>query len=133
MPELTNTAQAAGFVDSIATALTGAVTIQLVEGLLLTKESDKASWADGVLTYTITIDNTNGAEPYTGVTVTDILDPAVITLVDDSVTINGMVSSDYIYTTATGELVVSSTTPLTVAVGATAIITFQVQKAVPTP
>ena len=133
MPAFTNTAQAAGFVASIATALTGAVTIQLVEGLLLTKTSDKESWADGLLTYTITIDNTDGTEPYTGVTVTDILDPNVITLVDNSVTINGPTSADYTYNATTGELVVSSTTPLTIAVGATAVITFQVQKAVPTP
>ena len=133
MPQFTNTAQAAGFVDSVATALTGAVTIRIVEGLLLTKTSDKASWADGLLTYTITIDNTDGTDPFTGVIVTDVLDPAVIVLVAGSVTIDGTVSADYTYDPVTGELVVSGTTPLTINAGATAVITFQVQRAVPTP
>ena len=133
MPQFTNTAQASGYVDSVATALTGAVTIRIVEGLLLTKTADKASWADGLLTYTITIDNTDGTDPFTGVIVTDVLDPAVVALVDGSVTIDGTASTDYTYDPVTGELVVSSTTPLTIAAGTTAVITFQVQKAVPTP
>ena len=133
MPQFTNTAQAAGFVDSVATALTGAVTIRIVEGLLLTKTADKASWADGLLTYTITIDNTDGTDPFTGVIITDVLDPAMVVLIDGSITVDGTTSADYTYDPVTGELVVAGTTPLTVPAGATIVITFQVQKAVPTP
>jgi conserved repeat domain len=133
MPDFTNTAQATGLVDSVSTALTGAVTIRLVEGLTLIKTADKASWANGPLTYTITIDNTDGTESYTDVRITDILDPSIIVLINNSVTINGANSSDYTYDPVTGELVVSDTAPLTVAAGGTAIITFQVQKASPTP
>ena len=133
MAEFTKTAQAAGFVDSVSTALTGAVTIRLVEGLVLTKTSDKASWADGLLTYTITIDNTDGTDPYTGVIVSDILNPAIVVLVNSSVTVNGTASSDYTYDPVTGELVIASTSPLTVDPGEAAVITFQVQKAPPTP
>ena len=133
MAQFTNTAQAAGFIDSIATALTGAVTIRLVEGLVLTKTADKASWADGLLTYTITIDNTDGADPYTGVIVSDVLDPAVVVLVNNSVTIGGTQSQDYDYDPVTGALTIAEGTPLTVAAGTTAVITFQVEKVPPTP
>ena len=127
MANFTNTTTSAGLVNGILTDLTGAVTLQLVDGLTLTKTADKLSWADGALTFTITIDNT-GDEDYTGVTVTDIIDPLIATLVTDSVTLNGAPTTDYTFDDVSGELVVSGLAPFTVAADDTATVTFQVQK-----
>lgn len=127
MASFTNIAESAGFINSVDTGLTGAITIQLVDGLFLTKSADKQSWADGLLTFTILIDNTDGTEPYEDVVVSDTLDPLIVTLVTDSVTLNGTPVA-YAFDDVTGKLVISEDSPFAVAAGATAKITFQVQK-----
>lgn len=127
MAEYTNTAESTGLINEINTDLTGVTTIQLVDGLLMTKSADKESWADGLLTFTIVIDNVKGTEPYEGVTITDTLDPLILTLVTDSVKLNDEFVS-YTFNDASGVLIIADNSPFTVAAGDIATITFQVQK-----
>ncbi len=129
MANFTNIAESAGFVNSIETGLTGAITIQLVDGLLLTKTADKLSWADGVLTFSIEIDNTDGTLPYENITVSDTLDVALLELVAGSVKLDGT-DIDYTYDDESGKLVIGGASPFTVAAGSKAKITFQVSKVV---
>lgn len=126
MAELTNTVTTAGLYDGILTGLTDAVTIQLVEGLTLTKSADKDSWADGILTYTIIIDNTSDTA-YTGVSITDMLDYTKVALIADTVLLDG-VAANYTYDDLTGELIIIPDESLIVAAEDSATITFQVQK-----
>ena len=126
MAQLFNTVNTSGLVNNLLTGLTDTMSIQLVEGLSVTATADRASWADGYLTYSITIDNT-GSDAYTGVTVSDILDPALIRLVAYSVTVDGD-TADYTYDSLTGELVVSPLSPFAVPAGESVVITFQVEK-----
>lgn len=85
---LINTATAVGTYNDISTSLTSeAVVVQMISGLTLTKTADKSSWADGVLTYTITINNQTSI-PYTNPIITDILDTTYIDFVEESVLIN---------------------------------------------
>lgn len=54
-----------------------ALVVTMLDGLTVTKTADKTVWADGVLTYTIIVNNQT-TESFTTPVVTDILD---ITLV----------------------------------------------------
>lgn len=131
MPDLINTINAVGTVDSVSTALTGVITIQTIEGLTLEKTADKLSWADGYLTYTVTITNAAGNSTYTAVQLTDVLD-STTSLVDDSIIIDGVpaASTDYSYDSGTNTLTmgIDAGNPIDVAAGASVTITFQVQK-----
>lgn len=124
---LTNTATAVGTYNSISTALTSeAVVVQMISGLTLTKTADKSSWADGVLTYTVTINNQTTL-PYTAPVITDILDDNYIDFVADSVTINGQAatSTEFKYDTASHTLTVNLAD---IAAQQTTVVTFQVKK-----
>lgn len=83
--KLSNIANVTENYDSIPTTLTSkAVITDMIAGLTIVKVADKQNWASGNLTYTITI--TNGAEnAFENPTITDILDPALIKLVENSV------------------------------------------------
>lgn len=122
--KLSNIANVTGNYDSIPTTLTSeAVITEMIAGLTIVKVSDKQNWASGNLTYTITI--TNGAEnAFENPVITDILDPALIKLVEDSVEVDGK-KVQYTYNDVTGEL---SITLETIEKEASAVITFQVQK-----
>lgn len=92
--ELTNTVTAIGNYNSVPTSLTSqAVTVALVNGLTITKTADKASWADGPLTYTITVNN-QAAEAYTAPVVTDVIDTTLVNFVADSVYIDDVKATD---------------------------------------
>lgn len=123
---LSSFAGANGTYNDIPTALTSeTVTVLLVDGLTMTYAADKATWADdSYLTYTITI--TNGAAyPYVAPTVaTDAFNAAVVTLVENSVTVDGQPFAGYTFTDG----VLSLTIP-DVEVSSSAVITFQMQKA----
>ena len=96
----------------------------MITGLTIIKTADKQNWATGILTYTVTISNDTDV-PYESPSFTDILDPDLIKLVDDSVEVNG-VASQHTYDSATGLL----TIPLeTIDKASNSVITFQVQKA----
>lgn len=122
--KLSNIANVTGNYDSIPTTLTSeAVITEMITGLTIVKVADKQNWASGNLTYTITI--TNGAEnAFENPVITDILDPALIKLVEDSVEVDGK-KVQYTYNDVTGEL---SITLETIEKEASAVITFQVQK-----
>lgn len=123
--ELINQATAAGTYNSLPTALESlAITTQLVGGLVIVKTADKQVWTDGVLTYTITI--TNDAEhDYETTVLTDTLDITKISLVENSVKINDVATTNYTYDELTGELIV---TVGTVEQDNEAVVSFQVQK-----
>lgn len=123
--KLTNTANVVGNYESVPTTLTSeAVITEMITGLTIIKTADKQNWATGILTYTVTISNDTDV-PYESPSFTDILDPDLIKLVDDSVEVNG-VASQHTYDSATGLL----TIPLeTIDKASNSVITFQVQKA----
>lgn len=125
MNELNNTATAVGNYNSIPTSLTSNVsTVNMIDGLTMTKTADKPNWITGDLTYTIVIDNKTD-KAYENPTVTDIIDNTLIEFVNDSVTINGIKAeaSKYNYDDASHTLTInleniepSTTTTLTFSV-----------------
>ncbi|MCL2840959.1 MAG: hypothetical protein FWE05_09340 [Defluviitaleaceae bacterium] len=106
------------------------VSVILVDGLSLTMTTDQAVWADGVLTYTVVIANVSGEYPYTAPVVTTVLDPTLVTLVDNSVIANGtplVLDTDYTFDVLTGTLIVTLDD---IAIAGETTLTFQVQKVV---
>lgn len=56
--ELRNSATSAGIYNNIPTSITSTVSVvTIIDGLSITKTADKQVWADGILTYTIIVDN----------------------------------------------------------------------------
>lgn len=125
--ELNNTANVSGTIDGQTTTLTSnTLEVNVINGLTAVKSADKTSWADGKLTYTLTINNTTG-QTYTSPVITDTLDTTLVTFVPDSVTINGSAatSSQYTYNNSNGLLTVNLSD---IATGGTATVTFKVTK-----
>lgn len=122
--KLTNVANVTGTYDSIPTTLVSeAIITDLISGLTIVKTADKQNWASGNLTYTVKI--TNAAEnAFEKPTFTDILDPALIKLVDNSVKVNDTTTT-YNYDSTTGELSIELET---IPTEGSSTITFQVQK-----
>lgn len=90
---LTNIARATGFYQNFPTTLESIpLNTILLSALTIEKTADKRVWADGLLTYTITIQNSE-IFPFSEVICTDILDPELIILIPDSVYINDVKSS----------------------------------------
>lgn len=83
------TGNAFGSYSDIDTAITAAVTVQLVDGLDMTLESDRTYWVNGFLKYTATISNVSGVA-FTTPDLNFTLSPSVVTFVSDSVKINGI-------------------------------------------
>lgn len=125
--ELNNTANVSGTINGETTTLTSnTLEVNLINGLTAVKSADKTSWADGELTYTLTVNNTSGVT-YTSPVITDTLDTSLVTFVPDSVTINGSAasSSEYTYDSSTGLLTVNLSD---IATSGTATVTFKVTK-----
>lgn len=125
--ELTNTVSALGNYNNIPTTVTSlASVVTLIDGLTITKTADKPVWADGLLTYTIVVDN-KATQTYTAPTITDILNTTIIDFVDGSVTIDGTsaTSEEYSFDTSTNTLTVKLTD---IAPSESKTITFQVKK-----
>ena len=125
--ELNNTANVSGTINGETTTLTtNTLEVNLINGLTAVKSADKTSWADGELTYTLTVNNTTGVT-YTSPVITDTLDTSLVTFVPDSVTINGSAasSSEYTYDSSTGLLTVNLSD---IATNGTATVTFKVTK-----
>ena len=94
--ELTNTASVAGNYNEIpVTFSSDALVVTMLDGLTVTITADKTVWADGVLTYTITVNNET-TENFTAPVVTDILDTTLVIFVSDSVTIDDVKASAYL-------------------------------------
>ena len=124
---LNNTATVLGTYNEIPTTLTSEVLVTtLLSGLTVTKTADKEVWADGNLTYTITVDNQT-TETYTSPVITDILDKDLVTLLTDTIKINdtAATTSDYEYEEAAGKLIVNLSD---IAPSSKVTVTFQVTK-----
>lgn len=122
--KLTNVADVTGTYDSIPTTLTSeAIITDLISGLTIVKTADKQNWATGNLTYTVKITNA-ATSAFEKPTFTDILDPTLIKLVDNSVKVNDA-TVEYNYDSGTGKLSVELET---IATEESTTITFQVQK-----
>lgn len=108
--ELINVVSSLGTYDGLSTEMTSnSVSTQLIDDLSITKTADREAWVNGDLTYTITIENQSTTTPYVSPTVTDTIDPALATLVANSVTINGQPATspdDYTFDAGTGLLTV---------------------------
>lgn len=107
--ELSNTVSAVGNYNSIPTSITSlASVVTMISGLTITKSADKPIWADGILTYTIVVDN-KASETYSSPVVSDVLDNTLIEFVSGSVTIDGASASEseYNYDTSTHTLTVN--------------------------
>lgn len=122
--KLSNTASVTGTYDAVPVTLESeAVITEIISGLTIQKTANKQNWASGTLTYTITITN-NAVNSLEAPTVTDILDPKLISLVENSVEVNGS-TAQYTYDAASGLLTLKLDA---IAVGGNSVITFQVQK-----
>ncbi|MCL2234682.1 MAG: hypothetical protein FWC02_03285 [Firmicutes bacterium] len=118
---LENVAGLAGTYDSLPLSLdTNALSTTLVPGLAATKSASVSVWASGYLTYTITIDN-QADEDFVAPTLTDLLDVLKISLVSNSVKVDGSTTA---YTYIAGLLTVVLPT---IVKGATTVVTFQVE------
>ncbi len=123
--ELSNTVSAVGNYNEIPTSITSlASVVTMISGLTITKEADKPIWADGLLTYTITVDN-QATETYTSPVVSDVINTTLVDFVVDSVTIDGVAatSSEYEYTGGTLTVKLTDIGP-----SSSKKITFQVKK-----
>ncbi len=125
--QLSNVVQANGTYNGLPTSLTSeAVVVTLVSGLAITKTADKVSWANGNLTYTITITN-QGTESYAAPVLTDVLDTSLVDFVEDSVFINGEKADTSKYQYATNTLTITLDD---IAPSNSSTVTFQVKKKV---
>ena len=107
--KLSNVATVLGNYNDIPTSITSEVLlVTMIKGLTVTKTSDKQVWADGLLTYTITVNNETSVK-YTSPVISDTLDINNINLIEDSILINGnkAQSGEYTYDSSTGELTIN--------------------------
>lgn len=127
MNELSNTVSATGDYNSIATSITSNVlVVSMIDGLTITKSADKMVWADGLLTYTITINNKTD-QTYSNIKVSDTLDISLVSFVDSSIYVNGskIEDSKYTYVEGSGLLTIDVDD---IAPSGESTITFQVKK-----
>ena len=125
--ELSNVVTALGNYNGVSTSISSeANLVTMISRLTIVKNADKTVWADGTLTYTITINNQTSVA-YTTLVITDVLDGNLGTFVNDSVTIDGAKaeSLQYNYDTSTNTLTV---TLEDLAPSSSKTITFQVTK-----
>lgn len=121
---LSNTASVTGTYDTSEISLnSNTVLTKIVDSLTIEKAVDKQKWATGELTYTITITN-NAENTFETPVLVDVLDPTLVSLVADSVTIDN-VAANYQYEEVSGTLTVNLAN---ITVGTTSVITFRVQK-----
>ena len=125
--QLSNTATVLGEYNNIPTSISSqALVVTMIDGLTVTKTADKMIWVDGILTYTILVDN-KATETYTSPKITDILNTTLVSFVSDSVTIDGVkaTTDKYTYDESTGTLTINLDD---IAPSASSTITFQVEK-----
>lgn len=125
--ELNNVASVVGNYNNIPTSITSLISVvTMIDGLTITKNTDKKNWADGELTYTIVISN-NAEKTYESPVITDILDKNLIEFVNGSVTIDNIPATEQEYQ------IEESTNTLTIKltdinVSSSKTITFKVRK-----
>lgn len=100
--------------------------VTMIDGLKVTMTADKMVWADGLLTYTIVINN-NTDLSYVAPVITDVIDTSMVSFVNESVTIDGVKAdnSKYSYEEASGTLTINLDD---IASSKNTTITFQVSK-----
>lgn len=116
-----------GDYNEIATEInSNALVVVMINGLTVTKSADKMNWADGLLTFTVVINNETN-ETYKNPVISDILDTSLVTFEDGTVTIDGEVAeaSKYTYDDVTGKLTINGNDVLA---SSTSTITFKVAK-----
>lgn len=124
---LNNTVSVLGNYNEIPTSVSSQVlVVSMIDGLTVTKSADKMVWADGVLTYTVVVDNKTTVS-YASPVVTDVLDISLVSFVNGSVTVDGekLDESKYTYAEDTGTLIINLSDVLP---SSTSTITFQVAK-----
>lgn len=107
--ELTNQATILDNYNDIPTEIsTQALVVTILTGPTVTKSADKMVWSDGNLTYKLEVNNQN-ENAYTSPVVTDILNPDLIKLVDNTIKIDGTLidESEYTYDESTGKLTIN--------------------------
>lgn len=121
---LVNSVSVNGTYDAEPLILTSnTVVTQIISGITVQKSADKDRWAEGELTYSITIAN-NADNSFETPKIVDVLNPDLIKLVPNSVKVNGT-DAQYTYDESVGNLTVDIAT---IAVGASSVITFRVQQ-----
>ncbi len=107
--ELSNTATVLGNYNNIPTEIsTQALVVTMITGLTVTKTADKLVWSGGNLTYKMEISNQTETT-YTSPVITDILNPTLITLVNNTIKLdnNLLETSQYTYEEETGKLTIT--------------------------
>ncbi len=107
--ELSNTATVLGNYNNIPTQIsTQALVVTMISGLTVTKTADKMVWSEGTLTYKIEVNNQT-ENAYTSPIITDVLNPTLITLVNNSVKVDDtpLEASQYTYEDSTGKLTIN--------------------------
>ncbi len=125
--ELSNTVSVLGNYNEIPVTFSSeALVVTMLDGLTVTKTADKAVWADGLLTYTVTVDNQT-TQNFTTPVITDILDITLVSFVPESVMIDDVkaTSEQYTYAEDTGTLTVKLSD---IAPTSSTKVTFQVTK-----
>lgn len=98
MNKLTNHATARGYYNSLETIIqSNENTILLINNIKVVKKSNKTLWATGTLTYTVNIKNISSIS-LENITITDVLDPKLISLIVESIRINGVPAGYGIFT-----------------------------------
>lgn len=127
MDELINISTVDGIYDELEVEMSSdPVSVFLIDDLSITKEADKEGWVSGPLTYTITIEN-DTEEDFETPILTDIIDPTLATLIDESITIDDVPidEEDFTFDDVTGLLTI--TLPA-VDSESTMVIKFQVER-----
>lgn len=107
--ELTNQATILGNYNDIPTEIsTQALVVTILTGPTVTKSADKMVWSNGNLTYKLEVNNQT-ENAYTSPVVTDILNPDLIKMVDNTIKIDGTLidESEYTYDESTGKLTIN--------------------------
>lgn len=107
--ELSNTATVLGNYNSIPTEITTqALVVTMVTGLTVTKTANKMVWSGGNLMYTIEVNNQTETV-YTSPVITDILNPNLIKLVENTIKVDGTLleASQYNYEEDSGKLTIN--------------------------
>lgn len=121
---LENNADIVGSSNNIPLKLTTNVSVNLVSGLKVTISADKKYWADGNLTYIVVLTN-NSEYLYENPIITDVLDTALITLVEKSLKIDDTIYSNYSFESSNGMLTINMEN---LNINETKKITFEVQR-----
>lgn len=107
--ELTNQATILGNYNDIPTEIsTQALVVTILTGPTVTKSADKMVWSNGNLTYKLEVNNQT-ENAYTSPVVTDILNPDLIKMVDNTIKIDGTLidESEYTYDESPGKLTIN--------------------------